>query len=82
MTGIMKSLCVSMALMIAVGVSSCTADKTDELFETAQFEELQNNKEHARQIYEEIVQKYPGSDVAKKLKNGCLLLTMKINSKP
>ena len=68
MTGIMKSLCVSMALMIAVGVSSCTADKTDELFETAQFEELQNNKEHARQIYEEIVQKYPGSDVAKKAK--------------
>jgi TolA-binding protein len=68
MTGLMKSLCVSMALMIAVGVSSCSADKTAELFETAQFEELQNNNEHARQLYEEIVQKYPDSDVARKAK--------------
>ena len=29
--------------------------------ETAQFEEKQNNKEHAIKLYEEVVSKYPGS---------------------
>ncbi len=67
MTGIiMKALYISLALAFAFVLSFCTADKAAELFETAQFEELQNNGEHARQLYEEIIQKYSGSDVALK----------------
>lgn len=33
--------------------------------ETAQFEEKQNNREHAVKLYEEVVSKYPGSANAK-----------------
>ena len=36
------------------------------MYDTAKFEELQNNKEHARELYEEIVKKYPKSEYAKK----------------
>ncbi len=52
---------VGMALILA----ACSADKSKELFETAQFEEKQNNREHARQLYQEIVTKYPKSPLAK-----------------
>ena len=67
MKGIMmKSMFFSLVLVFAVGLFSCSADKAAELFETAQFEELQNNNEHARQIYEDIIKKYPKSDSATK----------------
>lgn len=50
--------------MMLLTFSACT-DKAQELFQTAQFEEKQNNREHARQLYEEIVKDYPNSDAAK-----------------
>ena len=62
----MKSMFCSLSLVCAVALLSCSADKAVELFETAQFEELQNNNEHARQIYEDIIDKYPQSDSARK----------------
>lgn len=46
-------------------LSACT-DKAQELFQIAQFEEQQNNREHARQLYEEIVKDYPNSEAARK----------------
>lgn len=53
-------------VMVLTGLmGACSADKSKELFETAQFEEKQNNKEHARQLYQEIVTKYPKSPLAK-----------------
>jgi TolA-binding protein len=45
---------------------SCSSNQAEELFETAQFEELQNNREHARQLYEDIMKNYPESDYAGK----------------
>jgi TolA-binding protein len=39
-----------------------------ELYETAQFEELQRNTTHARELYQEIVTKYPSSPEAAKAK--------------
>ena len=52
--------------MVFIGLlGACTGDKSKELFETAQFEEKQNNREHARQLYQEIVTKYPKSPLAK-----------------
>ena len=62
----MKSILFALMLTVTVGLLSCSADKAGELFETAQFEELQNNNEHARQIYEDIIDTYPQSDSAKK----------------
>jgi TolA-binding protein len=58
-----KILALLAALLLCSG---CAGDKGKELFETAQFEEKQNNREHALQLYEEIVRKYPQSDFAKK----------------
>lgn len=53
-------------LIFGLVLFGCSGDKAAELFETARFEELQNNKEHAAQLYEEIIRQYPGSEQAKK----------------
>lgn len=37
-----------------------------QLFQTAQFEEEQNNQAHARELYERIVQSHPDSEWAKR----------------
>jgi TolA-binding protein len=50
--------------MLAAG--GCTGDKGKELFETARYEEQQHNREHAVQLYREILTKYPGTDYAEK----------------
>jgi len=55
-------------LAIVFSISACSGSGDKELFETAKFEELQNNKEHARELYDEVVKKYPESDYAKKAK--------------
>ena len=58
------SLALSLCLF-ALGTAGC-GDSPQQMFETAQFEELQNNRGHARELYERIVQNYPDSEVAKK----------------
>lgn len=60
----MKKSVLLMMLLVAFA-GACSADKSKELFDTAQFEEKQNNKEHARQLYQEVVDKYPDSPLAK-----------------
>ncbi|MBT0663371.1 hypothetical protein KI809_03570 [Geobacter pelophilus] len=52
-----------LVLSVAVG---CAGDKGKELFDTAQFEEKQGNREHALKLYQEIIQKHAGSELAKK----------------
>ncbi|WP_136514273.1 outer membrane protein assembly factor BamD [Geomonas edaphica] len=54
--------------MLVVAGAGCSGDKSKELYDTAQFEEKQNNREHAKQLYQEIVDKYPDSPVAKQAK--------------
>lgn len=49
-------------LLVAFG---CSNGKGKETLETAQFEEKQNNREHAIKLYEEVVRKYPGTANAK-----------------
>jgi outer membrane protein assembly factor BamD (BamD/ComL family) len=62
----MKQVLVILSLASAIALCACTGHGDKELFETAKFEEVQNNKEHARELYEEIVKKYPKSEYAKK----------------
>jgi outer membrane protein assembly factor BamD (BamD/ComL family) len=57
------------------GVYGCAGDKGQELYETAQFEEKQHNREHAVQLYGEIVAKYPNSPVAARAKERLAELT-------
>ncbi len=40
-------------------------DQAAQLLETAQFEERQTNRAHARELYEEILRHYPDSPAAK-----------------
>ena len=35
-------------------------------FDSAQLEELQNNKEHAMELYEKVMKRYPKSEYARK----------------
>ncbi len=64
----MKQAIVFLMLMLALAVSGCT-DRAKELYDTAKLEELQNNPEHARKLYREIVADYPGSEYAAKAKD-------------
>jgi outer membrane protein assembly factor BamD (BamD/ComL family) len=48
---------------LALALLGC-GDKAKELFETAQFEELQYNAAHAQQLYQKIVDQYPASTYA------------------
>ena len=65
--GVSMNRTILVLLMVFVlAFSGCSEKKAKELFETAQFEELQKNQKHATQLYEEIIGKYPETDYAKK----------------
>jgi hypothetical protein len=57
--GSMKLRILVLIACLGLALAGCSGNGAKELFETAQFEELQNNQEHARQLYEEIIKKYP-----------------------
>ncbi len=61
-----KGIVILLAAVSFCLLSACSADQAKDLFETAQFEELQNNREHAEQLYKEIVSKYPESPYSRK----------------
>ena len=56
---------ISMAILVAamLVLGGC-GDSAQTLYDTAQLEEKQNNPQHAAQLYEEILKKYPDSKVA------------------
>lgn len=57
------------SLLLCLLLSGCTSGgKAQELFETAQFEEKQNNKPHAITLYDEVVANYPGTELAQRSK--------------
>jgi outer membrane protein assembly factor BamD (BamD/ComL family) len=59
---------VILILALSLTLTACSVNKASELYETAKFEELQNNREHAIQLYEKIIAGYPSSDYAVKAK--------------
>ena len=62
----MKRIVLIFFLLLSFVLPGCSGNKAAELYETAGFEELQNNREHALQLYQEIIKKYPDSEYAKK----------------
>lgn len=62
----MKYIILAVLFAIALGLPGCAENGAKEMFETAQFEEQQNNQAHAKQLYEEIIKDYPNSEYAKK----------------
>ena len=61
----MMGLRVLLVLTLALPLAGC-GDGAEEMFETAQFEEVQNNKEHARELYNRILSDHPDSPFAAK----------------
>ena len=62
----MKQALIVFMLAVVFSISACSGSGGKELFDTAKFEELQNNTQHATELYEEILKKYPKSEYAKK----------------
>jgi len=60
----MKWMIILTALFVA-SISGCSDKNAEELYMTAQFEERQKNLEHAKDLYQEILTKYPNSNYAK-----------------
>jgi TolA-binding protein len=52
------------SVVLCLMLTACSGDKADELLSTAQFEERQMNRPHAKQLYEEILRTYPSSKAA------------------
>ena len=61
----MKRIILMLMLVIALAISGCSDNKAQELFETAKLEELQDNQDHAKQLYQEIIRKHSNSEYAK-----------------
>ena len=73
----MKQIIIIFVILSALMLSGCSADNAGDMFETAQFEELQNNQEHARELYRKIMKEFPESEYAKKSKERLLELENK-----
>lgn len=50
--------------LVLVALAGCGSG-ADELLDTARLEETQQNRPHARELYQEILRKYPGTPQAK-----------------
>ena len=61
----MKRVVAWMIPSLLLVLTACGPDQAAQLLETAQFEERQTNKAHARELYEEILRHYPDSPGAK-----------------
>jgi len=61
----MKNYILILLFICCTALTACTGDQGAQQLETAQFEEKQNNIEHALKLYEEVVSKYPDSPNAK-----------------
>lgn len=55
---------LTVSLSVCLWLSGCPGDKSQEMLETAQFEERQNNQAHAKELYQEIIRLYPQTPAA------------------
>ena len=61
----MKNYILTLLAVCCLALTACSGDQGKQQLETAQFEEKQNNREHAIKLYEEVVTKYAGSPNAR-----------------
>jgi outer membrane protein assembly factor BamD (BamD/ComL family) len=66
---VMKQILWVLTIILATALSGCSGNNGgQQLFDTAKLEELQDNPEHARQLYQEIIDRYPETECARKAK--------------
>ena len=58
--------CWWIAGVLLLGMLIACGEDPQQLFETARFEEQQNNRVHAQELYEQIIQHHPESEFAEK----------------
>jgi outer membrane protein assembly factor BamD (BamD/ComL family) len=63
--GSMRYFFLIVIILISLSTYGCGGG-VEEIYETAEFEELQENREHAIELYMEILERYPDSEYAKK----------------
>ena len=63
----MRKAVAILMMILAIMAVGCS-DDGKELFETAQLEELQNSREHAKELYREIISKHPDGKYAQMAK--------------
>ena len=61
-----KVFVLPLVLLLILTGAACSSDSAQAVFESAQFEERQNNTAHAKELYQEILTKYPKSEYASK----------------
>jgi hypothetical protein len=54
---LMNRFILVLVMIAGLSIAGCSGNNAKELFETAQFEELQNNRDHAIKLYREIIEK-------------------------
>ncbi len=74
----MKRTILAFMMVVALAVTGCTGNSAGELFETAEFEELQKNNTHAAELYREILEKHPDSHYAGKARERLKVLTQEV----
>jgi len=62
----MKRWLSIVCIVLAVTVCGCTGSDPEALFDTAKLEERQDNPEHARQLYQRLVDEHPQTAYADK----------------
>lgn len=55
---------LAIIFLVIVYALGCSDNGAQELYRTAQFEERQNNLQHAKELYQDITTKYPTSSYA------------------
>ena len=60
----MNNISMWIILTLFLAAWGCGPDNAAQQLEIAQFEERQNNRAHARELYEEILRNYPNSPAA------------------
>jgi hypothetical protein len=60
-----RSIAVSLLVASALLAGGCPGESAEQIMKTAEFEVLQRNTDHARQLYQRIIDEYPGSAEAK-----------------
>lgn len=55
-----------LGLVLVMGVFTACGEDSQQLFETAQFEEQQHNQAHAQELYQRILRDHPASPLARK----------------
>ena len=60
----MKRVLLAILIALVLATGGCSGSNPEDLFDTAKLEELQENPEHAKTLYLQIIDAYPDSKYA------------------